>query len=47
MKTFSISHFYDNIDSHLKDEGVNNDELYWKLLKDLFNTRSSNVPPPT
>ena len=46
MKKFAISHFYDNIDSQLKDASTNDNKLYWKLLKHFFNTKSSSELPP-
>lgn len=38
MKKHAIANYYDNRDSHLKDASLNNQKLYWKLLKDCFHT---------
>lgn len=45
MKKHAIANYYDNIDSHLKDASLNNQKLYWKLLKDCFHTKLTHDIP--
>ena len=46
MKKHAISNYYDNIEVYLDDSSKNNNKLYWRLMKDSFNIKSSNEIPP-
>ena len=46
MKKYAISNYYDNIEQNLAEASKNNSKLFWKLLKDAFNVKSSTVIPP-
>ncbi|XP_062594120.1 uncharacterized protein LOC134255611 [Saccostrea cucullata] len=46
MKKYAIANYYDSIEMHRVDANKNNNKLYWKLMKDAFNVKSSNDIPP-
>lgn len=48
MKKHALSNYYDNIEFHLDEAFKDNNNLYWKLMKDTFKTKSilsSDIPP--
>ena len=46
MKKHAINNYYNNLEFTLLDSSKNNSKLYWKLLKNVFNVKSSSEIPP-
>ena len=46
MKKYALSNYYDSIDFYISDASINNNKLYWKLLKDVFRAKPTNDIPP-
>ena len=46
MKKQAKCSYYDNIETQLLDSNKNDVKLYWKLMKDLFKSKSSSSIPP-
>ena len=46
MKKHAILNYYNNIETHLNDCSKNNNKLYWKLIKEVFQVKSNNEIPP-
>ena len=47
MKKYALSNYYDSIDFYISDASINNNKLYWKLLKDVFRAKPTNDIPPS
>lgn len=46
MKKQAFSNYYDNIETFIDDSSKSNNKLYWKLLKDVFQTKTASEIPP-
>ena len=46
MKKHAFSNYYDNIETYIDDASKSNNKLYWKLLKDVFQSKPNNGLPP-
>ena len=46
MKKHAIENYYNSLELSLLDSSKNNSKLYWKLLKNVFNVKSSSEIPP-
>jgi hypothetical protein len=45
MKKHAMLNYYNNLETQLSDDCINNSKLYWKLLKDtFFKTKSTDIP---
>lgn len=46
MKKQAFSNYYNNIETFIDDSSKSNNKLYWKLLKDVFQTKTASEIPP-
>ena len=46
MKKIAMANYYNNIETSLIDASAKNSKLYWKLLKDIFKTKTKTEIPP-
>lgn len=46
MKKQAFSNYYDNIETFIDDSSKSNYKLYWKLLQDVFQTKTTSEIPP-
>jgi hypothetical protein len=46
LKKHALKNYYDNIDVYINDASKDNNKLYWKLMKDVFQTKPSREIPP-
>ena len=46
MKKHALQNYYDNINVYINNASKDNNKLYWKLVKDVFQTKLTNEIPP-
>ena len=46
MKKIAMANYYNNIETSLINASAKNSKLYWKLLKDIFKTKTKTEIPP-